>query len=400
MISYWFFVNSLVLLNDCKCSSHHWSDEWNDKKKEKMAYTSSFWEQDSFFKSYDLVIVGAGIVGLSSALFYKRQHPAARVAVLERGFLPQGASTRNAGFACVGSIGEHLADLQKDSTANIKNCIRRRYQGLELLKKTLGEEAIGYEHCGGYEFFRSQKEFQKVASEIERFNDWMQELLGEKDVYQPGKLQGYPVIYNRLEGSLHPGKMMKKLIKEVSKLGVEIKFNSMVQEVSEAGKVQISGAPDLKAEKVLLAANGFARQLLSNVDVKPARGFIFVTDEQKNLPWKGIFHHDRGYIYFRNVGSRLLIGGARNLDIQQEETDQFGTNNTIKNHLKDFVSDVLKLNDSWQIDHEWSGIMGFTSTKTPFVQQVDERQYVAAGLSGMGIAIGMEVGQSAAQLLE
>lgn len=364
-----------------------------------MTYSSSFWEQDSFLQSYDLVVIGAGIVGLSSALFYKQKHPAARVGVLERGFLPRGASTRNAGFACVGSIGEHLADMQKESEGNIKKRIKRRYEGLQLLKQTLGEEAIGYDPCGGFEFFKSHEEYQKVSSEIDRFNSWMKELLAEKNVYSADELQGYPVIRNRLEGALHPGKMMQALSQRVSAAGVDIKWNSTVEKVSAKGIVALTDGTELNSEKVLMAANGFVSRLLPEIDIKPARGFVFVTNEQDNLPWKGIFHHDEGYIYFRNVGNRLLIGGARNLDKEGEKTDQFGTNTKIKNHLATFVSDTLHLPNDWKIDYEWSGIMGFSSTKTPVIEQLDQHRYVAAGLSGMGIAIGMEVGRSAAEMM-
>ena len=364
-----------------------------------MSYTSSFWEHDSFLQSYDVIVVGAGIVGLSSALFYKQQHPESRVAVLERGFLPQGASTRNAGFACVGSIGEHLADMQKESEENIKNRILRRYRGLERLKETLGQQSIGYEHCGGYEFFRSQENFEKVSLHIDQFNGWMNDLLDEESVYKAGELEGYPVIHNRLEGALHPGKMMQTLVQKVSAAGVEIKWNCSVETVTNKGNIHIDGGPHLNAQKVLLATNGFLQRLLPEVDVVPARGFVFVTEELDPMPWKGIFHHDEGYIYFRNVGSRLLIGGARNLDKEGERTNHFGTNKTIKNHLVDFVSNVLKLPKTWTIEQQWSGIMGFTSTKTPIVQQVDETRYVAAGLSGMGIAIGMDIGLTAVDIL-
>lgn len=360
---------------------------------------SSYWEQDSFLKPYDLIVVGAGIVGLSSALFYKRKHPEARVAVLERGFLPQGASTRNAGFACVGSMGEHLADLETESEENIKKRIQRRYYGLELLKQTLGEEPIEYEACGGYEFFRSREEFERVSSQINRFNGWMDELLDEDDVYCSGELHGYPVIKNRLEGALHPGKMMQQLVQLVYKEGVEIRWNSPVNKVTEDGSVSLKNGPDLHADKILYAANGFVHKLLPDIEIKPARGLVLVTNELDNLTWKGIFHHDRGYIYFRNINNRLLIGGARNLDITHEETDQFGVNRMIKNYLINFISDVLNLPEEWTINHEWSGIMGFTPTKTPIIQQLDKRRYVAAGLSGMGIAIGMNVGTTAAELL-
>ncbi|NGP89526.1 NAD(P)/FAD-dependent oxidoreductase [Fodinibius halophilus] len=364
-----------------------------------MSYNNSFWEQGSFLDPYDLIIVGAGIVGLSSALFYKRAHPAARVMVLERGFLPKGASTRNAGFACVGSIGEHQADIKKESEDIVKERIVRRYRGLERLKEVLGEEAIGYRHCGGYEFFTSEEAFKEVSSEVGRFNKWMEELIGEEQVYSLDRKEGYPVICNRLEGALHPGKMMQYLAQKVAATGIDIKWNTEVEQTTEDGTVHVAGGPTLKAKQILHAANGFVARLVPSLTVSPARGLVFVTNEQKELPWKGIFHHDRGYIYFRNVGQRLLIGGARNVDKKQEETDQFGANSKIKNHLVDFVDEELRLQEGWTIQHQWSGIMGFTTTKSPIVEQVDQYRYVAAGLSGMGIAIGMDVAEQAVEML-
>ncbi|MCW9707601.1 NAD(P)/FAD-dependent oxidoreductase [Fodinibius salsisoli] len=360
----------------------------------------SFWEEETFLQPYDLIIVGAGIVGLSSALFYKQEHPSARVAVLERGVFPKGASTRNAGFACIGSIGEHLADLQKTSEENIKARIVRRYRGLELLKQTLGEEAINYDPCGGYELFTSDSKFKIVASKIDRFNRWMEELLDEKEVYTSQKLEGYPVIYNRLEGALHPGKMMQALVQKALHAGIEIRWNTRVQAIDKEGSLVGTNSSKFSTRKVLLATNGFTRRLLPKLEVTPARGYVLVTNAQEQMPWQGTFHHDRGYIYFRNIGDQLLIGGARNMAQKEEETDVFGVNASIKNHLIDFTSKVLGLPDGWTIEEEWSGIMGFTPTKAPVVQQLAEHSYVAAGLSGMGIAIGMEVGQQAANLLQ
>ena len=65
----------------------------------------SFWEKD-FFIAYDHIVVGSGIVGLSTAIAIKEKQPNSRVLVLERGIFPTGASTKNAGFACFGSLSE------------------------------------------------------------------------------------------------------------------------------------------------------------------------------------------------------------------------------------------------------------------------------------------------------
>ena len=58
----------------------------------------SYWEQKQWFKNIDFSIVGSGIVGLSTALFLKQRFPTSNIIILEKGILPQGASTKNAGF--------------------------------------------------------------------------------------------------------------------------------------------------------------------------------------------------------------------------------------------------------------------------------------------------------------
>lgn len=362
-------------------------------------YQFSYWEKDSFFKPYDLIVVGAGIVGLSSALFYKRQHSGARVMVLDKGFLPEGASTRNAGFACVGSVTEHVADLDIESEDGIKKRIQNRYEGLRLLRSTLGEENIGYEACGGYELFTDGDRFQEAAAYIPRFNMWMKELTGEEQVYKADTIHGYQVISNRLEGALHPGKMMQRYIRLAAGAGIELRWNANVSEVHEDGNIILEKGQHFKAAQILVAANGFVQKLLPALSIYPARGFVFVTNNLADMPWKGTFHHDRGYIYFRNIGKRLLVGGARNIDADEESTSEFGTNEKIKNHLLEFTTSILKLEKGWQVEHEWSGIMGFTESKTPVVQKLDSHRYVAAGLSGMGVAVGTKIGQEASALL-
>lgn len=359
----------------------------------------SFWEKDAFQKSYDLVIVGAGITGLSSALFYKRARPDRSVLVLERGAIPQGASTRNAGFACIGSITEHQADLERTSEEEVKTRIKRRFDGLKLLKSTLGEDAINYEPCGGFELFTSQEDYEQAKQHIPKYNRWLSELTDEQNVYSPDRLNDYPVIHNRLEGALHPGKMMRTLVALASETGIEIRWNAEVKKVQPFGFVLLDDGTEFAADQVLVASNGFTKALLPEIEVNPARGVVFVTTPIENLPWRGTFHYDQGYIYFRNVGDRLLLGGARNIAEQEEQTDQFGINTKIRDYLVKFADEVLKLPPGWQIEHEWSGIMGFTKNKTPIIKQVEGRFFVAAGLSGMGIAIGMQVGKEAADLL-
>lgn len=361
----------------------------------------SWWEKDSLVKSYDLIIIGAGITGLSTAMFFKRDNPQKQVLVLERGFYPTGATSRNAGFACFGTAGELLDDLQNESESEVRQRLHQRFNGLSLLKNELGAEAIGYQMTGGYELFDQSEEeyFQDCLSKLPMFNTWVQEASGEGDTFKKSSINGFDAIFNPLEGYLHSGKLMKTLAEKVLKSGVDIRYNTPVEKV-KARQVELSGGITLETKQVLVATNGFASQLVEDSQVKPARGYVFVTNELEKMPWEGTFHYNKGYVYFRNLGKRLLIGGARDVDKNKETSFKQEVNPKIKQWLIEFVYQRLDIDTNWKIDTEWTGTMGFGATKSPDLRRTDAGLYLAAGLGGMGVAIGMDVAKRAVELLE
>ena len=72
----------------------------------------SYWENKTWLSNIDFVVVGSGIVGLNCALELRTKHPKSKIVVLEKGLIPYGASSRNAGFACFGSLSEIIDDLK------------------------------------------------------------------------------------------------------------------------------------------------------------------------------------------------------------------------------------------------------------------------------------------------
>ena len=367
-----------------------------------LSHRQSYWEDILFDQMYDLIVIGGGLTGQSTAHFFKKKYPGAKVLVLDRGLFPIGASTRNAGFACIGTIGEFISDLEIDSEDQLKERIKKRYAGLQLLREVVGDKYLEYEHSGGYEIFTNQESYRDARSKVEFFNTWIKDLIGDSALYKQTEYQGYPAIFNPSEGMLHPGKMMQRLIRLNSDLGIEFRWNTKVKEIdSEGGKICIGEDLWFKTERIAVTSNAFTEQLLPDTSIKPGRGFVFVSSKIDNLAWKGTFHYDKGYVYFRNLGNdRMLVGGGRNVDYQTEETKQFGINAAIREYMIDFTNRVLKLPQGWTIDREWSGIMGFTDTKSPILEFVSDRCIVAAGLSGMGVAMGMSLGKSAASMLE
>ena len=131
----------------------------------------SYWEIKSWFTDIDFTIVGSGIVGLNCALALKEKHPKAKIMILEKGVLPQGASTKNAGFACFGSLSEIIDDLKHHSEDEVLELVNKRRNGLEVLRKNLGDLTIDYQQYGGYELFlENDTLWEDCSTNLERIN--------------------------------------------------------------------------------------------------------------------------------------------------------------------------------------------------------------------------------------
>ena len=144
----------------------------------------SYWEKTHFLKA-DVVIIGAGIVGLNAAIALKKDNTTLSVLVLERGFLPSGASTKNAGFACFGSISELIEQEKLSGTEALKQLVAKRWKGLLKLRELLGDYQIDFQNHGGYELFRANEQglANQFLNKLAYFNDLLADVVGQKNVY-------------------------------------------------------------------------------------------------------------------------------------------------------------------------------------------------------------------------
>lgn len=366
----------------------------------------SYWEIKTWFSAIDYTIVGSGIVGLNTALCLKTKHPWAKIVILEKGVLPQGASTKNAGFACFGSLSEIIDDLNTHTEEEVLGLIEKRINGLQLLRSNLGDTKINYQNLGGYELFTKENEalFNLCLEKKEFINTLLQPIFNADVFSFKGNGFNFKNIqskyaFNQFEGQLDTGKMMEALLQKVLNLGVKVLNCCTVESFSsDANSVKVkTNFNEFSTSKLLIATNGFASQLL-NESVKPARAQVLITKPLKNLHIKGTFHLDRGYYYFRNIDDRILFGGGRNLDFKTEETEQFGQTALIQNRLESILKNTILPDIPFEIEHRWSGIMGVGSQKKAIVKAINHNVFCGVRLGGMGVAIGSSVGKELADL--
>ncbi len=367
----------------------------------------SYWEYKTWLSNIDFTVVGSGIVGLNCALRLKLQHPRAKVLVLEKGFLPQGASTKNAGFACFGSISEVKADLKHHKEDEVVELVQKRWNGIQFLRENLGDQNIDFQQLGGHELFlnKDKKLYEECLTDLKTINQLLLPVYKDKAFCKSENIFKFENIHenyitNTFEGQLDTGKMMRNLLKLVQKNNITILNNISVEAFSEDyDSVKLkTNQFEFSTKKLFLATNGFASQFL-NVDLKPARAQVLITKPIKNLKIKGTFHFDEGYYYFRNIDHRVLLGGGRNLDLAGEETTNFGTSELIQERLKSILKDNLLSDISFEIERSWSGIMGVGKQKKPIVKSLSNHVYCGVRMGGMGIAVGSLVGKELADLV-
>lgn len=367
----------------------------------------SYWEIKSWLTDIDFTIVGSGIVGLSCALQLRDRFPQANILVLEKGMLPQGASTKNAGFACFGSLSELISDLNTHTEEEVLELVKKRINGLQLLRKTLGDQSLDYQEHGGCELFTQEHEalFEACIEKEGMINELLYPLFKQNVFSLKDNVFNFRNIkskysFNKFEGQLDTGKMMQGLLEKAQSKKIRILNNAVVEGFEEdANSVKIeTNYFEFSTRKLLIATNGFASQLLKE-NVKPARAQVLITKPISNLHIKGTFHLDQGYYYFRNINNRILFGGGRNLDFLVEETTEFAQTRLIQDKLEALLKTTILPNIPFEIDHRWSGIMGVGSQKKAIVKQLSDHVFCGVRLGGMGVAIGSLVGNDLADLV-
>jgi len=367
----------------------------------------SYWEQNTWLSNIDIAIIGSGIVGLTCALSLRERFPEKKIVIFEKGMLPSGASTKNAGFACFGSISEILDDLTTHSEEEVIELIKNRVAGLQLLRNNLGDAQLEYQQEGGYEIFTENDAelFELCSQNIQYINKLLKNVfLKEKDVFSiqkdPFSFQNIQkkLIFNRLEGQLDTGKMMLGLLQTCSEKGILLLNNAEITSfLAKKDEISLTMNNSVKfsAKKVCVATNGFAKQFLE-AGLQPARAQVLVTKPIPNLHIKGTFHLEKGYYYFRNIHDRILLGGGRNLDFSAEETTQLGLTQLVQNELERLLRTTILPKTSFEIDTRWSGIMGVGKQKKPIIKELHPNVYCGVRLGGMGVAIGSSVGKELA----
>jgi gamma-glutamylputrescine oxidase len=366
-------------------------------KNSHVSPNFSYWEYDRWFKNIDLLVVGAGITGCLTAYFWKKKFPNDNVLVVDKTPLPRGATLRNAGFLCFGSMSEYLDDTKNHSRDYASQLMLDRFEGIQILQEVFKGRDIGLKMDGGFEIFAENEAtiYQECIDEINEANKLFSgqnpfKVLVEH-VAKTGLSKELQVIENKLEANIHSGKLVSEFQDLLSSMKIDLIYGFPIDAIENiSGGVSVySEGRQFKASRVMITTNAFTKSLLPELDVVPNLGQILVTSPLPHLIRKGNYHYDAGYYYLRQLDNgSILLGGGRNLDFETERSNKMALNPKIQQALEDLLKSVFIPGESYSIEHRWAGVMAFgtNNEKAPLTGALGNIHYIVR-MGGMGVAM-------------
>jgi gamma-glutamylputrescine oxidase len=359
---------------------------------------------------FDVCIVGAGYMGLSSAL-HLAEH-GYKVAVLEAHRVGWGASGRNGGQVGSGMRKEQdeledlvgldharqLWDIAESSKATVKSLISKYDIQCDLKPGILHAD-----HKKRY-VRHSKAIAEKLQSEYDyhhiRFVD------GEEIREMVGSNAYYGGTLDMDAAHLHPLNFALGLSDAARSLGAEIFENSQVLNIQKGlagNKVKLETAHgSITASHVIMACNGYMEALIPKVAarVMPMNNCILATeplseDDAKALIRDDVAVADSEFVinYFRlSADKRMLFGGGENYSFK------------FPSDIKAFVTKPMleiypQLKDV-KVDYAWAGTLGITLNRMPYITKIEPNILNASGFSGHGVAMATQAGQILAEAID
>lgn len=338
----------------------------------------------------DLAIVGAGITGVSLAWWLRQS--GLKVILIDRRHPCAGASGRNAGFLTVGSVA-HFGRVAREDGLEHAIVLRQWIaQSLGDLKDTL--QTIGAQcalrACRAHSLARTPQGWQNLQNAAESMRQ-ANLPVAQTAVDALAPLQGFlgaMTVPN--EGALDPAQAVAALLQDCADtLTLRRAAVTAITPHHGAHRLHTTAGPIL-AERVALTVNGFGPELHPWLQARiiPRRGQAMATAPiDAHLPDLCYGTEDWAYLRQR-PDKRIVIGGCRLTDPQNEVGTTDALNNTVQTAIETFLRRHLPAAAHTPITHRWSGPLGYTADDRPLVGALPDHPglHFAGGYSGHGMA--------------
>ena len=382
----------------------HDNEEGSYYKSTVKPFTGSHTLEDNI--EVDICVVGGGLTGLSSSLYLARKGYS--VALFEARNLGWGASGRNGGQLGIGMRKDQQFIEKKFGLIHAKELWNLGLESVNESKQIISENNIQCNLQNGVlsaGFFKKDKfEFLNEIEHMSKYYNFQgYEFLNKTKIQEEIKTKIYNSgMLNKFSYHINPLKYLTGIAEILAKLKVKIYENTPIKKIIENNdSVNIySGTKIIKANRVVVACNGYLDNLLGNLrnTFMPINNYIIATEplgenEARNIIKNNYAVSDTRFIidYFRfSEDWRLIFGGGETF------TSQFIDDS--KNIVSKRMLKVFPYLKKYRIDYSWGGTLAITINRMPsFGSLMNDKLIYAHGYSGHGLALSTLAGKLIAE---
>lgn len=346
-------------------------------------------------KQTEYLIIGAGIVGCTTAYFLTEQNK--KVLVTDQSFPCNEASGVNAGGI----------ELLQQPPASLP----LHKEAADLWNRLQNEDGIdvGYQRTGGIYAILREEDLHMLDEQEERFraNDMECRRLTTEEIREMIPWVSHDVIaanFSPKSGYANPLKSGVNVLKAARDKGAEFMDHIRIERIEpgrDGSYDAYAGDEVIHAKKVLVCCGIRSPKLLEplgvHIELQEQHNMITVTEKAPHF-LDYTFTTPTLTMKQTAEGSILIGGGREGYGDLETNTKDVSINNLCFNvrEAQEMVPSIKKLN----ILRSWSGFEGFTPERLPYIGEAKKYPGVYYAVTGFcGYAIGPAVGMHACKMM-
>ncbi len=356
----------------------------------------------------DIVIVGGGFTGLSSAYHIKTKFPEKKIVLLEGACCGYGASGRNGGFCITSDL---MTEINPTDPETIEKAIEVSYYGLNFIKRMISEHGVecDLEENGMLGVALNEKQVRYLEEEHRFYATFgldstiLQGKELESQIRSPRFIAG---LYKPDGANLNPAKLAREMKRVIEELGVEVRERTVVTRITP-GKENLVDTElgEIRAPQLVIALNAYAHKLgfFKNYAF-PISVFQIATEPLSMAQWDSIGWKNRQGIYdvrtlfsysIPTADGRIVMGGT---DFTYYDNDSLcsGNDKTVTKNIKKNLFDFFPQLEGLKIEHAWGGTTTYTLNSTPSAGVIGDHQNI---YYGVGLSEGVPTSQTFGRII-
>jgi hypothetical protein len=369
--------------------------------------TVSHWMRPHNFKTpdttTDVLIIGGGYVGLSTAFWLSEYNPSLKITVLERSQIGAGASGRNAGFLTMGSATFYKTLVKEWGKERALEIYRFGRGSISLVEQKIlrSSPEIKFERSSSLTLLQNQAQFEKWQDVDFDPTEFDFQFNTEDKLPSALKDKFFGAYENGPEFKINPIQLLATLRRILETRKIQIIENSSAFELTPDGVM--TDLNFIKCQQLILALNGYFPHFhpIFKGIIKPYRAQMLAVELEEDFEANSLHYDSPERVYWRKSWDKiLLIGGKRVLDEVGEVGDFEKVSPIIQAGLEDYLHQQLKIR--FKVIHRWSGTMGFTEHELPILTKASKsplETFIIGGFSGHGMGFGFRSAKEMAELV-